>query len=76
MVYGAVALGIGFWRRLSFLRWQALTLIAITIAKVFLYDLKNLSGALRVLSFIGLGVLLMAISFLYQKGYLTASDEE
>lgn len=76
MIYGAVALVIGFWRKLASLRWQALVLIAITIGKVFLYDLKNLTGALRVLSFIGLGVLLMAISFLYQKGYLTADDKE
>ncbi|MEO6119675.1 MAG: DUF2339 domain-containing protein, partial [Terriglobales bacterium] len=64
-----------FWKKLAFLRWQALVLIAITIGKVFLYDLKNLTGALRVLSFIGLGVLLMAISFLYQKGYLTTDDK-
>jgi len=75
MIYGAVALVIGFWKRLAFLRWQALALIAITIGKVFLYDLSNLSGALRVLSFIGLGVLLMAISFMYQKGWLKGSDE-
>ena len=67
---------IGFWRKLAFLRWQALVLIALTIGKVFLYDLKNLGGALRVLSFIGLGAMLMAISFLYQKGYLTAGDDE
>ena len=76
MIYGAVALVIGFWKKLAFLRWQALVLIALTIGKVFLYDLKNLTGALRVLSFIGLGVLLMAISFLYQKGYLTTDDKE
>ncbi len=76
MIYGGVVLVIGFWRKLAFLRWQALVLIALTIGKVFLYDLKNLTGALRVLSFIGLGVLLMAISFLYQKGYLTTDDKE
>ncbi len=76
MIYGGIALVIGFWRKLAFLRWQALVLIALTIGKVFLYDLKNLTGALRVLSFIGLGVLLMAISFLYQKGYLTAGGDD
>jgi uncharacterized membrane protein len=74
MIYGTVALIIGFWRKLASLRWQALVLIGITIVKVFLYDLSNLSGAWRVLSFIGLGVLLMAISFLYQKGYLKMDD--
>ncbi len=76
MVYGCVALVIGFWRKLASLRWQALVLIGLTIAKVFLYDLSNLSGAWRVLSFIGLGVLLMAISYLYQKGWLKVVDDE
>ncbi|HUR36846.1 MAG TPA: DUF2339 domain-containing protein [Terriglobales bacterium] len=75
MLYGSAALIIGFWRKLASLRWQALMLIGITIAKVFLYDLSNLTGIWRVLSFIALGALLIAISFLYQKGYLTAGDE-
>jgi uncharacterized membrane protein len=75
MLYGSAALVIGFWRRLASLRWQALVLIGITIAKVFLYDLSNLTGIWRVLSFIALGALLMALSFLYQKGYLTAGND-
>lgn len=76
MIFGAVNLAIGFMRKLPSLRWQGLALIGVTIVKVFLYDLGNLSGAWRVLSFIALGVLLMAISFLYQKGYLTAGDDK
>ena len=36
LIYGAALMVIGFSRRSAFVRWQALVLIAITIAKVFL----------------------------------------
>jgi uncharacterized membrane protein len=70
MAYGAALLSIGFWRRSAFLRWQALALVAITIAKVFLVDTSELSQGFRVLSFLGLGVLLLAVSYAYQKDWL------
>jgi uncharacterized membrane protein len=58
------------------LRWQALILIFCTIAKVFMYDLSNLTGVLRILSFLALGVLLMAASFIYQRDWLRLSNKE
>jgi len=70
MLYGAALLATGFWKRSAFIRWQALLLIVFTIGKAFLYDLRNLSQGYRVLSFLGLGALLMAISFAYQKDWL------
>jgi uncharacterized membrane protein len=70
MLYGALLLTLGFRFRQPFLRWQGLILIAITIAKVFLFDMHELSQVYRVLSFLGLGVLLMAVSFVYQKDLL------
>ena len=70
MIYGAALLALGFWRRSAFVRWQALLLLVFTIGKTFLYDLRNLSQGYRVLSFLGLGALLMAISFAYQKDWL------
>jgi uncharacterized membrane protein len=76
MLYGFGLLAVGFWRRSSTLRWQALILIFGTIAKVFLYDLSNLTGILRVLSFLALGVLLMAASFIYQRDWLRLSAKE
>src|SRR5581483_7541952 len=42
MAYGAMLMIIGFWRKSAFVRWQALVLIAITIAKVFVYDTSQL----------------------------------
>jgi uncharacterized membrane protein len=70
MLYGAVLLAAGFWRRSAFVRWQALLLLLFTIAKVFFYDISGLSQGYRVASFLGLGVVLMAVSFAYQKDWL------
>ena len=76
MVYAAALLVAGFWKRIAFVRWQGLVLIVFTIAKVFLYDMRNLSSVYRVLSFIGLGVLLMGVSFAYQKDWLSLRGDE
>jgi uncharacterized membrane protein len=70
MLYGSALLTIGFVKRSAFLRWQALVLIAATIAKVFLLDMNDLSSGLRILSFIGLGVLLLCVSYVYQRDWL------
>ncbi|MFP5210282.1 MAG: DUF2339 domain-containing protein [Acidobacteriota bacterium] len=70
MIYGAILLAAGFWRRSAFLRWQALVLLALAIGKVFLVDMSALSQGLRILSFLGLGVLLLAVSFAYQRDWL------
>jgi uncharacterized membrane protein len=76
MVYGAVLLAVGFWRRTSFIRWQALILLVFTIGKTFLYDMRNLTQGYRVVSLLGLGALLMAVSFAYQKDWLALRDPE
>ena len=70
MGYGAVLMIVGFWRRSAFIRWQALVLIAATTIKVFVYDVSQLDRGYRILSFIVLGVLLLAISFGYQRDWL------
>jgi uncharacterized membrane protein len=74
MAYGAMLMIVGFWRRSSFVRWQALVLIAVTIVKVFVYDVSQLDRGYRIVSFIVLGVLLLAISFVYQRDWLKLSN--
>ncbi|HEX4576546.1 MAG TPA: DUF2339 domain-containing protein, partial [Edaphobacter sp.] len=76
MLYGAGLLAVGFWKRSAFIRWQALILLVFTIGKTFLYDTRNLSQGYRVLSFLGLGALLMAISFAYQNDWLALRDPQ
>ncbi len=73
MAYGAMLMFIGFVRRSAFVRWQALILIAVTIGKVFIYDVSQLDRGYRIVSFIVLGVLLLAISFVYQRDWLQLS---
>ena len=41
--------------------------VALTIGKVFLIDMAGLTGIFRALSFIGLGVVLVGIGWLYQR---------
>jgi hypothetical protein len=75
MVYGAILLTAGFWKRSAFIRWQALLLLVFTIGKTFIYDMRNLSQGYRVVSFLGLGILLMAVSFVYQKDWLSLREQ-
>jgi uncharacterized membrane protein len=75
MAYGAMLMVIGFWRGSAFVRWQALLLIAATILKVFIYDTSQLDRIYRILSFVVLGVLLLAISFAYQRDWLKLSSK-
>ena len=75
LVYGAILMAIGFRRRSAFVRWQSLILIAFTICKVFLFDVSQLGGSYRILSFIALGAILLGISFIYQRDWLGLSSQ-
>jgi uncharacterized membrane protein len=76
MAYGALLMMVGFWRRSAFVRWLALFLIAVTTIKVFIYDTSQLDRQYRILSFIVLGLLLLAISFIYQRDWLKLSGSK
>jgi uncharacterized membrane protein len=69
MAFGAILLALGFSRNSAFLRWQALVLLAVSIGKVFLVDVSALSQGYRILSFLGLGALLLGVSFVYQRDW-------
>jgi uncharacterized membrane protein len=66
-IYAMALLLIGLWRRVRGLRILSLGFLLLTVAKVFLYDLANLVGLYRILSFLGLGVALILVSLLYQR---------
>ncbi len=70
MFYGAALMWLGFARNSAALRWQAILLIAVTVTKVFLFDVSALDHGWRVLSFIILGVMLLAVSYAYQRDWL------
>lgn len=67
MVYSAalIVFGIAFKNRTA--RIFAIALFAVTIIKVFFFDFSLLDRFYRIVSFIGLGVILLAVSFLYTR---------
>jgi uncharacterized membrane protein len=74
-VYAIALLLIGIVRKLPHLRYVSLGFLVLTVAKVFFNDLANLTGLYRILSFLGLGVFLIAVSLLYQRFVLARERE-
>ncbi len=66
-VYAAMLVGIGFALRYRLYRWLGLCGFAFVVGKVFLVDLSELELFPRVLAFAVLGLMLLGVSFLYQK---------
>ncbi|MDA8140510.1 MAG: DUF2339 domain-containing protein [Desulfobacteraceae bacterium] len=48
-------------------RWAAIIAIVLTAIKIFILDVRSLGSLYRVGSFVGLAVVLMGVSFLYQR---------
>jgi uncharacterized membrane protein len=67
-LYGAVLIAIGMRRKYPPVRYVGMTVLAITVLKVFFYDLWELGGIYRVIGFLGFGLLLVLVSYLYQRG--------
>jgi len=66
-VYGAALIWVGLVRRNPPLRWMAMGLLAITIVKVFVLDLRALDLPLRIAALLLLGVALIGVGFGYQR---------
>jgi uncharacterized membrane protein len=67
---------IGLWRRQAVLHVGSLVLLLLTVGKVFLVDASELEGLFRVLSFLGLGLVLIGIGFFYNKVVFARRGEE
>jgi uncharacterized membrane protein len=66
-VLGVGLLWAGLRRNLRPLRLTGFGLLAIAVGKVFLYDMAELEQGYRVLSFVVLGLLLLAGAYAYQR---------
>lgn len=56
------------------LRWSSLGVMLIAVGKVFLYDTRELDDLWRVMSFLGLGVTLFAVAWVYQRYVFARRD--
>jgi len=57
------------------LRIISLTLFTITLVKLFVFDIENIPAAGKIAAFFCLGVLLLIISFMYQKVKVIIADD-
>jgi uncharacterized membrane protein len=57
----------GVIKRDKMLRYASLGIMILTVGKVFLYDASELEGLYRVLSFFGLGLSLLGLSWFYTR---------
>jgi uncharacterized membrane protein len=66
-LYASALIAVGIKRQAPLLRWQALVLFGLVVAKVFFYDSSYLDRFYRIISFLILGLVLLVVSFLYQS---------
>ncbi|WP_431167486.1 DUF2339 domain-containing protein [Tenacibaculum halocynthiae] len=74
-VFSFIFLIIGIRKQWKNLRIIALSLLGLTILKLFIYDIKNVSETGKIIAFILLGILILVISFVYQKIKKLVVDE-
>jgi uncharacterized membrane protein len=75
-LYGGAMLLYGHARKNRLLRIMALVLLTATAFKVFFRDLAALEKFYRIVSFLVLGAILLAVSFLYQQKQRGAAKAE
>ncbi len=74
-VYSLVLIALGIWKKKKHLRIGAISLFGMTLIKLFFYDISHLDTIAKTIVFVSLGVLLLIISFLYNKYKHIISDE-
>jgi uncharacterized membrane protein len=64
--YATALMVVGFWRRARPLRYVALGIFLLLLAKVFLVDTRTISTVYRIAGFLVTGLALVGVSYLYQ----------
>jgi phage shock protein PspC (stress-responsive transcriptional regulator) len=66
-IYSLLLIILGIWKNKKHLRIGAIGLFGITLIKLFFYDISYLDTISKTIIFLSLGILLLIISFLYNK---------
>lgn len=70
ILWGTTALSfiaVGIWKKIKHMRIFAIVLFGITLLKLFTYDMSQFDTIAKTIAFVLLGILLLIISFLYNK---------
>ena len=67
LFYSIILMVIGIWRRQQTIRISSIVLFGLSVLKIFIYDLSFLETPYRIISFLILGILLLSVSYLYNR---------
>jgi uncharacterized membrane protein len=73
---GFAMIALGMQRKLLALRIGGLALFLLILLKLFIFDIRSVSPGGKIAAFISLGVLLLVISFMYQRLRKLLTDKE
>ena len=74
-LYALVLVAVGIRRRYAPARYFAIALFGITSVKVLAHDIAGLDRLYRMLTVLGVGVLLLVASYLYNRRGITRSGD-
>jgi uncharacterized membrane protein len=78
--YATGLMVVGFWRNIRALRYLALAVFVLLLAKVFLLDTRQLDNVYRIAGLLATGLALVGVSYLYQylkkKGFFETMHSE
>jgi hypothetical protein len=75
-MFALVLLVIGIWRKLPGARYSAVGLLSVTILKLFFHDLARLNAPYRIGALIGVAVIAMLASLVYQRFFAIIEKKE
>ncbi len=73
-LFSLALLGIGIWKRQGPLRYAAVALLAVTLIKLFLFDLATIGSIYRIGALVGVALIAFVASFLYQRFFDRTKD--
>jgi len=74
--YSLFLIALGIYKNKKYLRIGAIALFAVTLVKLFFYDIASMNTITKTIVFVSLGILLLIISFLYNKYKHKIADED
>lgn len=75
-IYALIIIALGIWKKKKHLRIGAIALFGLTLVKLFFYDISHLETIAKTIVLVALGLLLLIISFLYNKYKHMIFDED
>ena len=66
-LFALALLMVGFWVKARGVRYAGIGLMAVSLLKVFFHDLSSLDSIYRIAALMGVAVIALAASFLYQR---------